>query len=235
MNGFFSVAIDGPSGAGKSSMARKLAQRFGFIYVDTGAIYRTVGLAVYRGGTDRKDQRSVMELLKTLEIRIAYNDAGEQSMYLNGEDVSADIRRPEISICASDVSAHQEVRDYLMEMQRRMARENNVIMDGRDIGTVVLPEAELKIFLTASPEVRARRRMLELEVKGIAADYEKVLEDIRYRDSQDSSRAAAPLKQAEDALLVDTSELDFDESLAILSELVIRRLSRDMEADGCGN
>lgn len=227
MDGHYAIAIDGPSGAGKSSLARRLAERFGFIYVDTGAIYRTLGLAAYRGGVDRRDEAAVMELLPRLDIRIAYNEAGEQSMYLDGEDVSSAIRQPEISICASDVSAHGRVRSYLMEMQRRMARENNVVMDGRDIGTAVLPEAELKIFLTASAEVRARRRMLELESKGISADYESVLGDILYRDRQDSGRAAAPLKQAEDAVLVDTSDIGFDESLELLSELVIRRLSTE--------
>ena len=227
MDGHYAIAIDGPSGAGKSSLARRLAERFGSIYVDTGAIYRTLGLAAYRGGVDRKDEAAVMELLPRLDIRIADNEAGEQSMYLDGEDVSSAIRQPEISICASDVSAHGRVRSYLMEMQRRMARENNVVMDGRDIGTAVLPEAELKIFLTASAEVRARRRMLELESKGISADYESVLGDILYRDRQDSGRAAAPLKQAEDAVLVDTSDIGFDESLELLSELVIRRLSTE--------
>lgn len=225
MNGFYSIAIDGPSGAGKSSLARRLAQAFQFIYVDTGAIYRTVGLAAYRAGIDRKDEATVSALLPKIRISMGYNEAGEQRMYLDGEDVSADIRLPEISICASDVAALPAVRAYLLEMQRKLARENHVIMDGRDIGTVVLPQAELKIFLTASSEARARRRMLELESKGIEADYEEVLKDIIYRDRQDSSRASAPLRAAEDAVLVDTSDIGFEESFKLLSELVITRLA----------
>jgi len=225
MNGYYSVAIDGPSGAGKSSLARSLAKVFHFVYVDTGAIYRTVALAAFRAGIDRKDAQAVAALLPEINITMAYNEEGEQRMYLNGEDVSQEIRLPEISLCASDVSALPVVRDYLMEMQRKLARENHVIMDGRDIGTVVLPCAELKIFLTASSEARAKRRMLELAVKGIKASYEEVLKDIQYRDQQDSSRAAAPLKVAEDAVVVDTSDISFEESLALLSELMITRLA----------
>lgn len=232
MNGYYSIAIDGPSGAGKSSLARRLAEEFGFIYVDTGAIYRTVGLAALRAGIDRRDPKAVSAMLPGLEIRMGYNEAGEQRMYLDGEDVSEEIRLPEVSICASDVSALQLVRDYLMEMQRRMAREHNVIMDGRDIGTVVLPEAELKIFLTASPAARARRRLLELEKKGQSVSLEEVLRDIEYRDRQDSDRAAAPLRRAEDAVLVDTSDIDFDESLALLTELVINTLAAEAEDEG---
>ena len=157
MNGFYTIAIDGPSGAGKSSLARRLAGMFQFIYVDTGAIYRTVGLAAYRAGIDRRDEAAVAALLPEIQITMGYNEAGEQRMYLDGEDVSAEIRLPEISICASDVAALPAVRAYLLERQRKLARENHVIMDGRDIGTVVLPEAELKVFLTASAEARARR------------------------------------------------------------------------------
>ena len=229
MNGHFAIAIDGPSGAGKSTMARQLAKNFGFIYVDTGAIYRTLGLACYRAGIDRKDVKAVMALLPTLEIKIQYNEAGEQCMILNGEDVSRDIRLPEISVCASDVSAHQEVRSFLLDMQRRFARENNVIMDGRDIGTVVLPDAELKIFLTASPEARARRRHKELLAKGEDVSFEEVLQDMKYRDEQDSTRAAAPLKKAEDAVEVDSSDLNFAETIGLLSELVIRRFALEPE------
>ena len=225
MKEFFSIAIDGPSGAGKSSLARKLAEAFRFIYVDTGAIYRTLGLAAYRRGIDRKDEKAVMELLPKIKIEMGYNQAGEQRMYLDGEDVSEQIRLPEISICASDVSSHQAVRTYLLDMQRDFARKNNVIMDGRDIGTVVLPDAELKIFLTASTEARARRRMLEQKNKGIEESFEDVLREIEYRDKQDSSRTAAPLKAAEDALVVDTSDINFDESLRLLTELVVTRLS----------
>ncbi len=162
----FDVAIDGPSGAGKSSLARRCAAELGLLYVDTGAIYRTVGLAALRRGVDRKNERAVAAILPELEIGMGYED-GEQKMFLNGEDVSREIRMPEISMCASDVSAHAVVRDYLMEMQRKLARENMVIMDGRDIGTVVLPDAKLKIYLTASAEARAERRMKELLAKGV--------------------------------------------------------------------
>lgn len=224
MNGHYAIAIDGPSGAGKSTIARAAAKHFGFIYVDTGAIYRTVGLAAYRGGVDRRDESAVEALLPQLEIAMRYTDAGEQHMYLNGEDVTALIREPEISICASDVAALPVVRAFLMELQRRMARENSVIMDGRDIGTVVLPDAEVKIFLTASAEARARRRLLELEQKGMKRSFDEVLRDIKYRDEQDSHRAAAPLKKAEDAIAVDTSELNFDESLELVVKIIRQNL-----------
>ena len=230
MNGHYAIAIDGPSGAGKSTLARDCAAAFGFLYVDTGAIYRTVGLAAYRRDLDRRDEAAVAALLPELEIRMAYNAEGEQRMFLNGEDVSEAIRAPEISICASDVSALPAVRAFLLEMQRRMARENSVIMDGRDIGTVVLPEAELKIFLTASAEARAERRVKQLEEKDLVCDYEEVLRDIRYRDEQDSHRAAAPLKAAEDAVLVDTTALDRNESFALLCSLIRQRLGLEAQA-----
>ena len=220
----FSIAIDGPSGAGKSSLARRAAAHFGLIYVDTGAIYRCVGLAAYRRGINTRDAEAVEAILPELDIRMLYNEAGEQRMYLGEEDVSADIRLPEISICASNVSAHPAVRAFLLEMQRKMAREYNVIMDGRDIGTVVLPDAELKIFLTASAEERARRRMLELQAKGIDSPFEEVLKDIELRDYQDSHRAEAPLRRAEDALLLDTTEIDFDESFSALCRIIEERL-----------
>ena len=225
MNGFYAIAIDGPSGAGKSTQARRLAAAFNFIYVDTGAIYRTLGLACFRAGIDRHNVAAVMDLLRSIDISIAYNEAGEQRMVLNGEDVSREIRQPEISLAASDVSAMAEVRAFLLEMQRRFARENHVVMDGRDIGTVVLPDAELKIFLTASPESRARRRLLDLKEKGIKVSFEKVLEEINLRDEQDSKRAAAPLKQAEDAVLVDSSDLGFDETFAVLCDIVVQRFT----------
>ena len=230
MNGHYAIAIDGPSGAGKSSLARDCAAAFGFLYVDTGAIYRTVGLAAYRRDLDRRDESAVAALLPELDIRMSYNAEGEQRMFLNGEDVSEAIRAPEISICASDVSALPAVRAFLLEMQRRMARENSVIMDGRDIGTVVLPEAELKIFLTASAEARAERRVKQLEEKGLTCDYEEVLRDIRYRDEQDSHRAAAPLKAAEDAVLVDTTAFDRNESFALLCSLIRERLGLEVQA-----
>lgn len=228
MKDFYSIAIDGPSGAGKSTMARKLAADFGFIYVDTGAIYRTVGLAAYRTGIDRHDEPAVKALLPKLSIEMRYK-AGEQRMFLDGEDVSEAIRMPEISICASDVSSLPAVRSFLLEMQRKLAREHNVVMDGRDIGTVVLPDADLKIFLTASAEQRAKRRMLELEAKGVDASFDEVLKDIEYRDEQDTKRAAAPLRAAEDAVRVDTSSLNFEESAAVLAGLVIDRLSPKQE------
>ena len=224
MNGHYAIAIDGPSGAGKSTIARAAAKHFGFIYVDTGAIYRTVGLAAYRGGVDRRDESAVEALLPQLEIAMRYTDAGEQHMYLNGEDVTALIREPEISIYASDVAALPAVRAFLMELQRRMARENSVIMDGRDIGTVVLPDAEVKIFLTAIAEARARRRLLDLEQKGMKQSFDEVLRDIKYRDEQDSHRTAAPLKKAEDAIVVDTSELSFAESLELVVKTIQRKL-----------
>ena len=224
MNGHYAIAIDGPSGAGKSSLAKRCAEAFGFLYVDTGAIYRTVGLAAYRRGLNRRDEKAVMEILPELHIGMGYNQNGEQCMFLDGEDVSAEIRMPEISICASDVSALPSVRSFLLEMQRKLARENNVIMDGRDIGTVVLPDAELKIFLTASAEARAERRVKQLAEKGVQADFEAVLRDIRYRDEQDSSRAVAPLKAAEGAVLVDTTEIDFEESFSLMCAIIRDRL-----------
>ncbi len=224
MNGHFSIAIDGPSGAGKSSLARRAAAQFGLIYVDTGAIYRCVGLAAYRRGINTRDAESVEKILPELDIRMRYNEAGEQRMYLGEEDVSADIRLPEISICASNVSAHPVVRAFLLEMQRKMARDYNVIMDGRDIGTVVLPDAELKIYLTASAEARARRRLLELQAKGVDTTFEEVLQDIELRDYQDTHRAEAPLRQAEDAVLLDTTEIDFNESFEALCRIMEERL-----------
>ncbi len=220
----FAVAIDGPSGAGKSSLARRCAAELGFLYVDTGAIYRTVGLAAWRRGLDRRDEAAVAAILPELDIQMRYNDKGEQRMILNGEDVSEAIRMPEISICASDVSALGAVRSYLLEMQRKLARENKVIMDGRDIGTVVLPDAPLKIYLTASAEARAQRRMKEQQAKGIQADFEEVLQGILYRDQQDMNRAEAPLRQAEDAVLVDTTDIDFDASFQLLCRIIRERM-----------
>ncbi len=225
MNGYFAIAIDGPSGAGKSTQAKKIAAAFNFMYVDTGAIYRTLGLACFRAGIDRHDVNTVMEQLSRIGIAIAYDGNGEQRMYLNGEDVSGEIRRPEISLAASDVSAIPEVRSFLLEMQREFARNNNVVMDGRDIGTVVLPNAELKIFLTASPEARARRRLADLHAKGIMDSFEHVLDEINLRDEQDSKRAAAPLKVADDAVLVDSSDLGFEETFSVLCDIVIQSLS----------
>ncbi len=223
MNSKKSVAIDGPSGAGKSTIARRISEEFGFIYVDTGAIYRTVGLAAALRKLDPKDKAAVVAMLPEISIRLAYGEDGLQHMYLDGEDVTSRIRTPEISLYASGVSAHPEVRAYLMEMQRSLARENDVVMDGRDIGTVVLPDAGLKIFLTASPEARARRRCSELIAKGQDVKYEDVLRDLKLRDENDSTRAAAPLKAAEDALLLDTTEMDFEESCRAVAAMIRER------------
>lgn len=223
MNSKKSVAIDGPSGAGKSTIARRVSEEFGFIYVDTGAIYRTVGLAAALRKLDPKDKAAVVAMLPEISIRLAYGEDGLQHMYLDGEDVTSRIRTPEISLYASGVSAHPEVRAYLMEMQRSLARENDVVMDGRDIGTVVLPDAGLKIFLTASPEARARRRCSELVAKGQDVQYEDVLRDLKLRDENDSTRAAAPLKAAEDALLLDTTEMNFEESCRAVAAMIRER------------
>ena len=220
---YFSVAVDGPAGAGKSTLARAAAERLGFVYVDTGAIYRTVGLAVKRAGIDRQDDSAVAALLPGLSISIRYAD-GVQHMLLDGEDVSGLIRTPEMSEYASSVSALPAVRAFLMEMQRQMAREHDVIMDGRDIGTVVLPDAGLKVFLTASPEKRAMRRFKELTEKGTAVTYEEVLADMNARDEKDTTRAAAPLRAAEDAVLLDTSDLTLEESVDALEGLIRQRM-----------
>ncbi len=218
-----SVAIDGPSGAGKSTIAKSVAETFGFIYVDTGAIYRTVGLAARRRDIDPKDAAAVEAMLPELQIGIGYGEDGAQRMMLGGEDVSAQIRTPEISMYASAVSAIPAVRAYLLEMQRSFARTMSVVMDGRDIGTVVLPEAGLKIFLTASAEARAERRLKELLEKGQTVTYDEVFADMKERDYNDSHRAAAPLKPAEDAVFVDTTELSLTESIAKVCALVKER------------
>lgn len=214
-----SVAIDGPAGAGKSTLARRLAAEFGYIYVDTGAMFRAVGLYALRAGKDPKDSVAVNALLPEITLRLASIE-GEQHIYLNGEDVSKAIRTEEAGMAASAVGANPAVRAFLLDQQRKMAETQNVLMDGRDIGTVVLPNAQVKIFLTASPEARAARRAAELAAKGQPADYETVLADIRRRDDQDTHRAAAPLRQAEDAVLADTSELDFEQSFQLLRSII---------------
>lgn len=218
----FSVAIDGPAGAGKSTLAKAAAARLGFVYVDTGAIYRTVGLAARNAGVDKADSEGIKALLTGLQVDIRYEN-GVQKMYLNGGDVTGEIRSPEISAYASYVSAIPEVRAFLMEMQRRLAREHDVIMDGRDIGTVVLPEAGLKIFLTASAEKRAMRRFQELQEKNPAITFEEVLSDMTARDAKDSQRETAPLKAAEDAVLVDTSDLSLEESVELIVNMIARQ------------
>ena len=223
MEKLYAVAIDGPAGAGKSTIAKAAAKRFGFIYVDTGAIYRTVGLAVRRAGEDPHDEARIMALLPSLSVRFGYGPDGTQRMLLNDEDVTGLIRTPEISMYASAVSAHARVRTYLLDMQRDMARTASVVMDGRDIGTVVLPDAGLKVFLTASDEARAMRRYLELREKGAEDTYEAVLADIRERDRNDITRAAAPLRAADDAVLLDTTELTLDESIERMCALIAER------------
>ena len=216
----YAVAIDGPSGAGKSTLARAAAEQLGILYVDTGAIYRTIGLYVQRRGIDPKDTAAVLAALPDIRIGMDHDADGMQRMLLNGEDVTADIRLPEISMYASAVSAIQGVRDFLMEMQRSLARERSVIMDGRDIGTVVLPNADVKIFLYADVEVRAKRRELELQQRGTPKPYEEVLREMEERDYNDTHRAAAPLRAADDAIMVDTSSMDFDASLALLLDVI---------------
>ena len=220
-----SIAVDGPSGAGKSTMAKKLARALGFLYVDTGAIYRTLGLFAMRQGISPEDEAAVAKLLPMVSIRLDYGEDWVQKMYLNGEDVTDAIRTPEVSTAASQISAIPGVRDFLMDMQRDLAKQGNVIMDGRDIGTVVLPDADVKIFLTASAEDRARRRFEELAARGSRTDYETVLADIRERDHRDSTRSAAPLRQAEDALLVDTTGNSMEESFEVLLQTVREKLA----------
>ena len=214
-----SIAIDGPSGAGKSTLAKKLAEALGYLYVDTGAIYRTVGLYVRRRDTDPRDAAAVAALLPEIHIELRYGEDGLQHMLLGGEDVTGAIREPEISAYASHVSAIPAVRAYLLEMQRAMARAHSVVMDGRDIGTTVLPQAEVKIYLTAAAETRAKRRYKELLDRGQTAEYENVLADVLARDEEDMNRAVSPLRQAPDAVVVDTTRLDFDQSLARLLEV----------------
>ena len=218
-----SIAIDGPSGAGKSTLARSAAAELGYLYVDTGAIYRTIGYYAHANHIDPKDEQAVASALPQVRVELTYGDDGLQHMLLNGQDVTKEIRLPEISLCASAVSTYPGVRAFLLEMQRELARTHNVIMDGRDIGTVVLPDADVKIFLTASPEARARRRMLELEQRGTPEPYEKILKEIEQRDWDDSHRATAPLRQAEDAVLLDTTELNFEESREALLKLIRER------------
>ncbi|MBQ1264211.1 MAG: (d)CMP kinase [Oscillospiraceae bacterium] len=224
---YFSIAIDGPSGAGKSTMARRVAKELGFVYVDTGAIYRTVGYYVRMLGIGAKDVDGVTRLLDEISISIEYGDDGRQHMILNNMDVTDEIRTPEISMYASGVSSLPVVRAFLLDMQRDLARRNNVIMDGRDIGTVVLPNADVKIFLTASDEERAKRRFLELQEKGEKTTLQEVLSDMRRRDEQDSTRACAPLKQADDAVLLDTSSYDIEQSAQAILDIVRNRLAQE--------
>lgn len=218
-----SIAIDGPSGAGKSTLAKLLAEKFGLIYVDTGALYRTIGLAVIRAGKDTKDCSGVESCLPDIKLALRHID-GEQRVFLGDEDVSELIRDEKVSMAASDVSAHPPVRAFLLESQRRMARENNVIMDGRDIGTVVLPDAQLKIFLTADVEDRAMRRFVQLKEKGIEADLATITKDVIQRDYNDTHRDIAPLKMAEDAVELNTTGQTLDESMNIIEKLICERV-----------
>ncbi|MGN0984700.1 MAG: (d)CMP kinase [Gemmiger sp.] len=215
-----SVAIDGPSGAGKSSLAKRLAAELGYVYVDTGAMYRAIGLFALRRGVDLRDEEAVTALLPDVRLDIRPG-TGAQQILLDGEDVTETIRAEAVGMAASAVSAIPAVRAYLLETQRGFAKSQNILMDGRDVGTVVLPNATVKIFLTASPEARAARRLKELLDKGQSTDLATVLADIRQRDEQDTHRATAPLRQADDAILVDTSALDFEQSFALLRETIL--------------
>ena len=217
------IAIDGPSGAGKSTLARRIAGTLGYVYVDTGAMYRTIGLAALRAGADPKDAAAVEKLLPSLALDLRYED-GVQHMLLNGEDVSGLIRTEAVGMAASGVSAHPAVRAFLLDAQRALAQRSNVIMDGRDIGTGVLPGAQVKIFLTAAPEARARRRYDELAARGETVRYEDVLADVRQRDYNDTHRAAAPLVAAPDAVTVDTTACDFEQSAALLLQVIQKKL-----------
>ena len=220
-----SIAIDGPAGAGKSTIARRLASELGYRYVDTGAIYRTVAYFMDLWGVSPKDVDGVNRYIDELTVAIEYDEDGLQHMLMNGMDVTSDIRTPDISQKASLISAHAVVREMLLDMQRELAEQYDVVMDGRDIGTVVLPKATVKIFLTASPEVRARRRCNELTARGQKASFEKVLKDIQQRDYQDTHREIAPLKMARDSVKLDTSDMTVDEVIAAMKDIVEKKVS----------
>lgn len=218
------IAIDGPSGAGKSSAAKALAKKLGYLYIDTGALYRAIGLyAIRQNVADMKKADLVSLLLKDIDVSLRFVE-GEQRVYLNGEDVSGLIRTQPVAQAASDVSAHPVVRTFLLDLQRKMAAEHDVLMDGRDIGTVILPQAQVKFFLTANAAARARRRTLELQAKGIAADFDTVLREIEQRDANDSSRATAPLKAADDAVVVDNSEMDEAQTVDYMCRIIKEKL-----------
>lgn len=219
----YSIAIDGPAGAGKSTIAKRLAKELDFYYVDTGAIYRTLGYFMDLVGIGPKDIDGITRLIDEVVIEIEYDEDGSQHMFMNEIDVTEDIRTPEMSKIASQISAHKIVRDTLLDMQRDMAKKHNVIMDGRDIGTVVLPRADVKFFLTASPEVRAKRRFEELQAKGAKDSYDQVLADIIKRDYDDSHRSVAPLKQTKSHILVDTSEMTIDEVVDTMRKTVVEK------------
>lgn len=226
MNNYFSIAIDGPSGAGKSTIAQMCAEKLGFLYIDTGAIYRTVGVAARNAGLGSKDEVGVTAMLSDMNISMRHDENGLQRMILNGVDVTDEIRLPEISIYASDVSAMPAVRAFLLDMQRYFAETSNVIMDGRDIGTVVLPNADMKLFLTATAEERAQRRLEELRLRGTEATYEDVLRDIMYRDNNDSTRSAAPLRPADGAVILDTTGNTLAQSFELICGLIKEKMSK---------
>ena len=222
------IAIDGFSSCGKSTFAKAIARELGYIFIDTGAMYRAIGLYALRAGKDPKDNAAVNALLPQIELRLASIE-GEQHIYLKEEDVSTAIRTEAAGMAASAVGANPTVRAFLLELQRDMAKKQDVLMDGRDIGTVVLPDATVKIFLTATPEARATRRWKEYQAKGIDTPYEEVLADVKQRDYQDTHRAAAPLKQADDAVLLDTSELDFEQSLAAMKKIIAEKVNKTIK------
>ena len=222
----YAIAIDGPAGSGKSTMARRVAKDLGFVYVDTGAIYRTVGYHMDFYGIGPKDTDGITRLIGDVNIAIEYDADGLQHMILNGRDVTEEIRTPEMSKIASVISAQKVVRDYLLDMQRQLARTHNVVMDGRDIGTVVLPGADVKIFLTADPAVRARRRFEELTAKGEKVQYVKVLQDLIARDEQDKNRKIAPLRPAKDAVHLDTTDLDIEQAAAAMESIIKEKLGQ---------
>lgn len=217
------VAIDGPSGAGKSTVAKRIAKDLSIIYVDTGAMYRCIGLYALRQGMDTKDSQQVSSCLEQIHLETSYDVQNGQRIFLNGEDVSEAIRTPDASMAASNVSAIPQVRAFLLDLQRDMAKKQSLVMDGRDIGTVVIPDAELKIFLTASPESRARRRYLEYVQKGQQPVYDDILRDVILRDHQDSTRAAAPLCQAPDSVKLDTTEINFEDTVSIIKEMILKK------------
>lgn len=221
------IAIDGPAGAGKSTIAKAAAKAFGFIYVDTGALYRSIAYYVISNGGEVKSEVSVASMLANITPELKYID-GVQHVFVNGEDVSDKIRTPEIFMGASAVSAIPEVRDFLFELQRKIARENNVVMDGRDIGTVVLPDADLKIYLTASPEERARRRFTELQEKGECLTFAAVLSDVNERDRNDMNREISPLRQAEDAVLCDTTDVNLYDAIEMLCRIISEKTGAEL-------
>lgn len=218
-----SIAIDGPSGAGKSTIARIAAKKLGYIYIDTGALYRAIGCYASQNGIDTRDGEKVSESLAGLTVEIKFI-SGEQRVLANGEDISEKIRTPQMAMHASNVSAIPKVREFLLDLQRNFAKKNNVIMDGRDIGTVILPNAQVKIFLTAAPEERARRRLLDHQRKGEQIEYDEILKQIIERDYNDSHRETAPLKQADDAVFLDTTEYDLEQSVQAVLDIIEKRL-----------